>query len=205
LIFIKQVQAQMIFDNFIGIVDDFFSAEECQNIIDYFNLLESRNLVLSIDDYGDGNKTSRDDSSVFMMSPTTFKLTATGEYLHIFTEKLKKHYQEYVNEFGVLKKGVAKHGILGLKVQKTPPGGGFHYWHFENANLESSGRLLTIMVYLNNIVQGGETEFLYYKKRVEPKMGRLLIWPSGFTHTHRGNPPLTDTKYILTGRIDLLE
>lgn len=195
----------MILENFIGIVDDFFTDEECCSIIEYFELLESRNLTLSISDYSDGNKTSRDDSSVFMMKPSTFRLKATGEYLHIFTEKFKEYYREYVDNFGILKTGSAKHGILGLKVQKTLPGGGFHYWHFENANIENSGRLLTVMVYLNDVDEGGETEFLYYKKRIQPKVGRLLIWPSGFTHTHRGNPPLTNTKYILTGWVDLLE
>ena len=34
-------------ENFIGIYDDVFSAEECNEIIEYFNTLESRNLVLS--------------------------------------------------------------------------------------------------------------------------------------------------------------
>ena len=192
-------------ENFIGVFDDVFTIDECKDIVNYFETLESRNLILNISDYSNGNKTSRNDSSVFMMEPTIFRVKATGAYMRMFIEKFQNCYNEYVAEYDVLKQGVAKHGILGLKVQKTPPGGGFHYWHFENAKMEDSGRLLTVMVYLNDVAEGGETEFLYYKKRIKPKTGRLLIWPSGFTHTHRGNPPLTDTKYILTGWVDLLE
>lgn len=192
-------------EDFIGIYDNVFSAEECNEIIEYFNTLESRNLVLSSSQYSDGRKTSRNDSSVFMMEPTTFRVKATGKYLHMFIEKFKNCYDDYINRFDILHQGVAKHGILGLKVQKTLPGGGFHNWHFENSKMEDSGRLLTVMLYLNDILEGGETEFLYYKKRVKPVSGRLLIWPSGFTHTHRGNPPLSETKFILTGWVDLLE
>lgn len=195
----------MILDNFIATVDNFFTEEECKQIIDYFHLLESRNMIFDESQYSDGNKTSRDDSSVFMMKPTTFRLTATGEYLHLFTEKFAPYYKDYIKEYNILKIGTAKHGILGIKVQRTMPGGGFHYWHFENATMEDSGRLLTFMVYLNDVEEGGETEFLYLKKRIKPKTGRLLIWPSGFTHTHRGNPPLTNTKYIITGWVDLVE
>lgn len=55
------------------------------------------------------------------------------------------------------------------------------------------------MVYLNDDYEGGETEFLYQKKRINPKRGRLIIWPSGFTHTHRGGLVLKGTKYIITG------
>jgi len=38
--------------------------------------------------------------------------------------------------------------------------------------------------------------------RVKPKQGTLLIWPAAFTHTHRGNPPLSNVKYITTGWIE---
>jgi hypothetical protein len=69
-------------------------------------------------------------------------------------------------------------------------------------NREISQRLLVFILYLNTIEEGGETEFLYQKKRIQPVEGRLLIWPAGFTHTHRGNPPLKDNKYIVTGWLE---
>ena len=31
----------------------------------------------------------------------------------------------------------------------------------------------------------------------------MVIWPAGFTHCHRGNPPLDRDKYILTGWLEL--
>jgi len=65
--------------------------------------------------------------------------------------------------------------------------------------MELSNRLLTRMVYLNDVEEGGETEFLYQSMRVKPKQGTLVIWPAAFTHTHRGNPPLSNSKYIVTG------
>ena len=35
--------------------------------------------------------------------------------------------------------------------------------------------------------------------RIEPKVKQLLIWPAGYTHTHRGNPPLEGQKTYITG------
>jgi len=58
------------------------------------------------------------------------------------------------------------------------------------------------MIYLNDVEEGGETEFLYYARRIKPTQGTLLIWPAYFTHAHRGNPPLSNTKYIITGWIE---
>jgi hypothetical protein len=55
------------------------------------------------------------------------------------------------------------------------------------------------MVYLNDIVEGGETEFLHQRKRIKPKKGTVLLFPPYFTHTHRGNPPLSNEKYAITG------
>ena len=58
------------------------------------------------------------------------------------------------------------------------------------------------MLYLNSVTEGGETEFLYQKRRIKPQQGRLVIFPAGFTHTHRGNPPLSGDKYILTSWVE---
>jgi hypothetical protein len=59
------------------------------------------------------------------------------------------------------------------------------------------------MVYLNDVLDGGETEFLYQSRRVKPREGRVVIFPVQWTHTHRGNPPLSGEKYIATSWLHL--
>ena len=58
------------------------------------------------------------------------------------------------------------------------------------------------MCYLNDVEEGGETEFLYQSRRIKPKQGTMVICPSSFTHTHRGNPPLKGDKYMINGWIE---
>jgi hypothetical protein len=58
-------------------------------------------------------------------------------------------------------------------------------------------------VYLNDVKEGGETEFLHFSKRVKPKKGRIVIWPAGFPYLHRGNPPISNEKYLLTSWMTL--
>lgn len=88
-----------------------------------------------------------------------------------------------------------------MKVQKTPPKGGFHTWHCEHGRADAtSWRNLTWTLYLNDIPEGeGETEFIEYGIKVQPKKGRLCFFPAGWTHTHRGNPVYSGDKYIATG------
>ena len=47
----------------------------------------------------------------------------------------------------------------------------------------------------------GETEFLHQQRKIAPKTGTLLIAPTAFTHTHRGNMPKGGDKYIATSWI----
>ena len=55
------------------------------------------------------------------------------------------------------------------------------------------------MIYLNTLTDRGETEFFYQQHFESAERGKLLIWPSDWTHLHRGVPSPTQTKYILTG------
>jgi hypothetical protein len=95
--------------------------------------------------------------------------------------------------------GIENFEFTCFKIQKTLPTQGYHLWHVERApGFDNYRRGLAYTIYLNDIEEGGETEFLNQSVRVKPKKGRVVIWPAGFPYVHRGNPPLKDTNYILT-------
>ena len=41
----------------------------------------------------------------------------------------------------------------------------------------SAARELVWMIYLNDIEEGGETEFMYQKRRIKPTQGTMVIFP----------------------------
>ena len=90
----------------------------------------------------------------------------------------------------------------GFQFQRTRPHDRYD-WHSDEMIKweEYEERQLTYIFYLNDITEGGETEFMN-GVRVEPRAGRLVIFPSTWTYVHRGRPPLGEvTKYIATGWI----
>jgi hypothetical protein len=60
----------------------------------------------------------------------------------------------------------------------------------------------SVLLFLNDDFEGGETEFLHQSRRIEPKRGRIIVFPTTYTHVHRGNPPLDGKKYILTSWLE---
>lgn len=82
--------------------------------------------------------------------------------------------------------------------------GGYHHWHSEvyphpnDPQSETLHRVLLWMYYLNDVEDGGETSFYFQDTHVKPKKGTLVVAPAGFTHTHKGQIPKSDDKYILT-------
>ena len=111
-------------------------------------------------------------------------------------------FEEYAKQY----KGIVQNNdpvsSWTTKVQKTVAGGGYHKWHCENGVFMYRDRVLTWMVYLNDIPpeNGGATEFLYQKLALHPKKGTVVLWPAAYTHMHRGGfltGPID--KYIATG------
>ena len=82
-----------------------------------------------------------------------------------------------------------------------PPTGGYFVWHCERTNPygDVGRRVLVFMTYLNDVEDGGETEFYYQKLRVKPEKGKTLIWPADWTHAHRGLTSKSQSKFIVTG------
>ena len=87
----------------------------------------------------------------------------------------------------------------GFNIQHYGPGQGFKRWHNERDQYQSHQRALVFMTYLNDVPDGGGTEFAYYPEiKIKAKRGLSLLWPTDFTHTHRGIISQHD-KYIITG------
>ena len=128
------------------------------------------------------------------------------QLLNEFHDIIKVVFLDYVDKYKtVFESGPKITMNPNIKLQKTSPGEGYHLWHCENSGLQNSSRVFFFIMYLNDIEEGGETEFLYQNKRVKPKEGRIILAPSSFTHPHRGNTPLKGDKYILTGWFEYTE
>ena len=98
---------------------------------------------------------------------------------------------------------------IGIKepfnIQHYAPNEGFFNWHCERSYYQSHQRALVFMTYLNDVEDGGETEFYYQQLKIKPVKGKMVIWPPDFTHLHRGITSPTQEKYIATGWMNFFD
>lgn len=77
--------------------------------------------------------------------------------------------------------------------------GHYNGWHCEHGDWNFCKRLFIQLIYLNDVLEGGETEFLYADLKVKPKKGTLVIHPAGFPYFHKAHVPKSNDKYIIVG------
>lgn len=189
-------------DNFIGIYNNAFEDDYCDEVISKYKWAESLGMDFNRQDVKNINKCEVSDSAVGNWQfPIEHINGIVNE--HFFNKFWKDIYSKYSNKYlESLKENSDTHSIYSVVVQKTKPSQGYHKWHYEASNRLTSNRLLAFTVYLNDVDEGGETEFLYQQKRIKPEKGKVIIFPAAFTHLHRGNPPLSNDKYIITGWVE---
>ena len=69
--------------------------------------------------------------------------------------------------------------------------------HADAWNTDSATRQISIIAYLNDVEEGGETEFADLDVKVAPRRGRVLVFPSSFLFMHAGLPPISGPKYVI--------
>ena len=189
-----KVEMKGEYNQFIGEYSCACNSKFTDSIITAFDYYTSMGATYCEDQQFENSNAGRFDYAIDLMDMNP---SMRDHPLEILNGTLQECFNEYVRVFGHLKTTPMYSCVQ--KVQMTPAGGGYHVWHDENSHLEHANRCLVWMIYLNDDYEGGETEFLYYKKRVQPEKGKLLIWPAGMTHAHRGGLVLKGTKYIVTG------
>ena len=119
--------------------------------------------------------------------------------LNKYAAELQNCLEKYQNKFTEVKE-LQKFNLSrgGYNIQSYPVGGGFKKWHCERTGLLNTDRILVFMTYLNDVSDGG-TYFKYQKLRIPAHKGLTIIWPSDWTHTHKGQISKKYEKYIVTG------
>ena len=184
-------------NNFIGVYDNYITKEECDKAIKLYDSQDKFNKTINRINFEGVSILDKQDQQYF----------ADGNNIEVWWSNLEPlinnfdiAWRNYVRTVGALKSyGVDAFYYTQLKIQKTLPTEGYHIWHIEHGKgFDNEARAFVFTIYLNDVEEGGETEFLHFSKRVKPKTGRIVIWPAGFPYVHRGNPPLSGEKYILT-------
>ena len=131
-------------------------------------------------------------------------MSSQNPSIHMYVSELLKMVDAYLKKYGMHKmvRLMIKEPI---NLQHYAPNEGFYEWHCERSSYQSHQRALVFMTYLNDVDDGGETEFHFQQMKTKAVKGKTVIWPTDFTHLHRGVTSPTEHKYIATGWFHFLD
>jgi len=143
------------------------------------------------------NKDAKDtiDISIQPKDLVQGKYEAINRYL----EALNKCYEDYLVQWPFLGKFLTSVDIGSFNIQKYNEGGHIAQIHSERTSISTLQRILVFLTYLNDVDEGGQTNFDHFKMDIVPKKGNTIIWPAEWTHAHSGKIVSKGQKYVITG------
>jgi hypothetical protein len=174
-------------NDLIFVCDDSLDSKTCDLLISTFE--SNPNLHERIDNDKKPNFTQ-------VNLTTNSKMNDEVESVHnLLISKTIKHRDEYY-EFVDKRVFPKKHSFEQFRIKKyNNDGNDLFDTHVDVQDYSSARRFLTFMWYLNDVETGGRTVF--HNLQIEPKAGRLIIFPPLWMFPHRGESPISNEKYIL--------
>ena len=190
----KRIEVGTQKPNFIGCWD-IENKELCNEIVSFFenNKELSKEGTTTL-----GKNTKAKKTTDITITPKDLEKPKFEIFKNYFKE-LHNCYVDYQKQWPFVKSIFNTIDIGVFNIQKYNPGDHFSHLHCERTSLNSLHRLFAFMTYLNDVEDGGKTNFDYYGIKVKPEIGKTLIWPAEWTHAHTGEVLKSGTKYIVTG------
>ena len=171
----------------------YIDKEICKKMIDLFQSLSHHHQPGKLG-VGVVDETRKKSTDILFGIPSQNSVIC--EYLN----NLSQCVDLYKKEYTVLQESFSPWAAQSdFAIQWYKPNESYSKLHCERSSYKTTNRMLVFMTYLNTVTDGGETEFVHQNLKVQPEEGLTLIWPSDFTHMHRGIPSPSQHKYIATG------
>ena len=167
----------------------------CDRLIDFFNN-DRFSVINKVSGRAYKNKEKKStDLSIFAAEHINFPVI--DEYVNQLVLLGKQYIDTYPCSQAYGSWGISE----AINIQYYKPGEGFCSWHTERhgGDYPYNNRHLVFMTYLNDVYDGGGTEFYHQKYTTTARKGKTLIWPADWTFTHRGEVAPNEEKYIITG------
>ena len=189
------------YKEFIGIYDESVPIELCNEFVENYEEAKKNRTIIDI---SKPNKTIKFEKphplvrrdEIAFVAPLSSSIYPRPP-VETYFEFLQKCFRCYLERYSIEFNGVIYNDEF--KIHKVRKSEGYHAWHYETMKPSHMDRLMVYMTYLEVPKRGGETEFLHQALRIDPIVGRTLLWPAGFTHMHRGLMPLDGEKMYITG------
>jgi len=182
-------------ERYILEIDDVLPRDFCEDVISRFEIDERKTMGSTINGVNEKVKKSVDLGIVLFPKEWDDVLDKVGNCVNSAIDKYKEHLIENaLDRNGAIGKTINDCTIGLPQIQKTEKNG-FYGWHHDG----HFNRNFTYIFYLNDVEEGtgGTTEFLC-GKTVQPKAGKLVIFPATLTYIHRGTKLKEGVKYIMT-------
>jgi hypothetical protein len=175
-------------NDFIHIDKNNLSSDVCKFLINFFD--ENEELHERIDNDRKPNFTQ-------LNLTKNSKLSDNVEKIHNTLIRKTIEYKEKYYKFIDKRCFPEKNAFEQFRIKKYQNNGSDVFdAHVDVTDSSSSIRFLSFMWYLNDVNEGGETEFLDLV--IKPESGKLLVFPPLWMFPHRGNCPKSNPKYILS-------
>ena len=186
----------LVMDNFIRVYDDVVDEESCERMIKMFEDSKDTQPV-KLDD-GDNS-----------ISFTQLTMVEHKEWEPVQAGMLEV-FQDYIMRYNIdvslkSKQWPETYGYEAIRMKRYLDNDYDRFDpHVDVLNYETARRFLAFFIYLNDVEEGGETEFVnlhkpgtYVPFKVEAKRGRLLMFPPLWPWYHAGRKPISNNKYII--------
>ena len=200
-----------IIKDYMGVFPEAATQKYCEDLIKWFEYNNTegsggRKNTVSRQEHEEGVSKTHKDSEIYWLGSHNRMLSRNDILLAEFNKIVWKAYAKFKTVYGAGLDPLGLHKMSpSIKIQRYQPTQGYHVWHSEVTNHGNAGRVLVCLLYLNTVEEGGETEFLYQKMRVPAVQGTLAMFPTTWTHLHRGNAPLKGNKYVINTWLEFVE
>jgi len=183
---------------YLEIYENVLSKELCSNIIELF--LNEKNQHEGLTS-GGVNKHTKNTKDFHLTNNATKEWIEIDNHLYNALNKCLTDYREKYTAFQMF----SEIKDTGFQVQRYIKNEGFYIYHNDFSADKEKYRILTFLFYLNDVEEGGETEFFYGKLKVKPEAGKCILFPASWTFPHTGIMPISNDKFIVTGWLHLFD